>query len=527
MQHKLLTIVMALLSMATVHSQVIYDNGPLVNSLGTGVGGADESVLQSSSLSASTLGFGFQVSNANRIADDFTVPSGASWDIDEVVFYGYQTFNTTGVSSYTEVYVQIWDGVPGAPGSSVIFGDLVTNRLLRSLPANIYRVTETTSGDNLREIFTIEADVDVTLTEGTYWFDYTAVGTLPSGPWAPPITINGQAVTGNGLQSLNGVWGTANDGGHLGQQGFPFLIKGGGGLPAPWASADIGNAGGGNSYGFDEGAFTVSSGGANPFGATADSYGFIHQTLCGDFTLTVRLDNVSPGAFGGVAARETTDAGAKQIGVVSNILPYAMNMVRTAMNGPVQAQLMARPQHRWLRIQRTGNVFRTFTSMNGVSFQLAASRLLPMNSCIEAGMLAYGRTLGTASAVFTDVAVSGNGPAPVLAEEVDAVAPAYRPRSARSDREDIVLPAAQAAMSTKVYPNPAAVQLFVELGAEYEAGATLTLRNELGQALSHRVLQAGHQHSAWDVSGLSSGVYFMEVRTADGSREALRFVKAD
>ncbi len=92
---------------------------------------------------------------------------------------------------------------------------------------------------------------------------------------------------------------------------------------------------------------------------------------------------------------------------------------------------------------------------------------------------------------------------------------------------DIVLPAAQAAVSTKVYPNPAAVQLFVELGAEYEAGATLTLRNELGQALSHRVLQAGHQHSAWDVSGLSSGVYFMEVRTADGSREALRFVKAD
>ncbi len=79
MQHKLLTIVMALLSMATVHSQVIYDNGPLVNSLGTGVGGADESVLQSSSLSASTLGFGFQVSDANRIADDFTVPSALSY----------------------------------------------------------------------------------------------------------------------------------------------------------------------------------------------------------------------------------------------------------------------------------------------------------------------------------------------------------------------------------------------------------------------------------------------------------------
>ncbi|MEZ4642505.1 MAG: hypothetical protein R3E31_07155 [Chloroflexota bacterium] len=35
---------------------ILYDNGTLVNSPGTGAGGADESVLQSTSLTMNTLG---------------------------------------------------------------------------------------------------------------------------------------------------------------------------------------------------------------------------------------------------------------------------------------------------------------------------------------------------------------------------------------------------------------------------------------------------------------------------------------
>ncbi len=302
----------------------------------------------------------------------------------------------------------------------------------------------------------------------------------------------------------------------------------GGPLPAPWVSNDVGNAGDGNGFGYldPSGTFNVSSGGVNQFGTTSDNYGFIHQTLCGDFTLTVRLDNVSPRAFGGIAARETTDAGAKQIGIVSNISPYAMNTVRTMMNGPVQTQLLVRPQHRWLRIQRVGNVFRTFTSFNGMFFQQATARVLPMGSCIEVGMLAYGRTTGIASAGFTDVTVlGGNAGGDALAQEDGAAAAAADARAAAQDGA-IVVPAAQE-LRTALYPNPATDGLFVELGAEYEVGATLTLRNELGQELGRRVVEAGNYLAEWDVSGLSSGVYFMEVRTADGSRETLRFVKAD
>jgi len=67
-----------------VSGDLLYDNGPLANSAGTGVGGQDESVLQTVTLEMNTLGFGHQVLNQNSMADDFTVPA-AGWDINEVV----------------------------------------------------------------------------------------------------------------------------------------------------------------------------------------------------------------------------------------------------------------------------------------------------------------------------------------------------------------------------------------------------------------------------------------------------------
>ena len=59
----------------TAAAAVLYDNGPLVNSPGTGVGGADESVLQNNTLGMGTNGLGHQL-RLYRMADDFTVPVG-------------------------------------------------------------------------------------------------------------------------------------------------------------------------------------------------------------------------------------------------------------------------------------------------------------------------------------------------------------------------------------------------------------------------------------------------------------------
>lgn len=205
----------------------LFSNGPLVNSPGTGVGGADESVLQNVSLGMTTLGSGHQVAFLNRVADDFTISNPNGWTINEIVFYAYQTGSPT-TSTITAVNLRIWDGVPGV--GSVVFGDTITNLLVSSEWSGIYRVTELTTGVNAdRPIMKNTVNIGgLNLPPGTYWLDWQSDGSLGSGPWAPPITINGQTTTGNALQSLNtGAFDTLRDGSTLTAQGLPFEIIGG------------------------------------------------------------------------------------------------------------------------------------------------------------------------------------------------------------------------------------------------------------------------------------------------------------
>jgi hypothetical protein len=207
--------------------QILFENGTLVNSPGTGAGGADESVLQNITLGMSNLGFGHQVAVGNRIADDFVV-TGGPWDIKQIHFYAYQTASPLSPSPMTELYLQIWDGPPNDPASSVVWGDLTTNRLVSSSWSGIYRISESEGSGNIqRPIMLNVARINTTLFNGTYWLDWTVAGSDSfTGPWAPPITITGNSTTGNGLQFLEsqGNWQTVLDLGTITPQGFPFVI---------------------------------------------------------------------------------------------------------------------------------------------------------------------------------------------------------------------------------------------------------------------------------------------------------------
>lgn len=201
----------------------LYNNGPLATCTGCGSGGADESVLENTTLGMSTLGVGHQISFNHAVADDFEVTG--NWNIATITFFAYQTGSTT-TSTINDVRLRIWDGPPG-PGSSIIWGDFTTNVLASTAFTNIYRTTETTTGDTSRPIMANTVTVGLELGPGTYWLDWQTGGTLGSGPWVPPVTISGQATTGNALQSLYG--GTYNpflDGGTSTPLGFPFIITG-------------------------------------------------------------------------------------------------------------------------------------------------------------------------------------------------------------------------------------------------------------------------------------------------------------
>jgi hypothetical protein len=126
------------------------------------------------------------------------------------------------------MYLQIWDGPPNDPASSVIWGNLTTNRLYGSTWSGIFRTSETIgSGDIGRPVMLVVANVNATLENGAYWLDWTMVGSDSySGPWAPPVTINNQPITGNALQYLasQGNWQEVIDLVALAPQGIPFVI---------------------------------------------------------------------------------------------------------------------------------------------------------------------------------------------------------------------------------------------------------------------------------------------------------------
>ena len=204
---------------------LLFDNGPFVTNPGAGFGGADASAVQTA-LGVSGYGFGHAISSGFRVADDFTVPAGG-WTINAITFYAYQTGSTT-TTTINNINLRIWDGVPGAPGSNIVFGDTTTNRLASSSSTNAYRVADYDMLGDTRPIMASAATVGTNLGAGTYWLDWQSGGTLGSGPWAPPVTIAG--TTGkpgaNGMQFNGSAWGPLVDTIAGTAQDLPFVIDG-------------------------------------------------------------------------------------------------------------------------------------------------------------------------------------------------------------------------------------------------------------------------------------------------------------
>ena len=208
-------------------SSVLYDNGSLITHTGGGCGGYDDSRLQDA-LAMSTFGFGHQLTSNFRVADDFTVADANGWELTQATFFAYQTGSTT-TSTITAVNAQIWDGVPAA-GGTVVCGDAVTNCQTATAFSGIYRELGSTPGACNRPIMAQTCSfAGCVLPPGTYWIDWQTDGSLGSGPWAPPVTINGSTSTGDGLQSLAGTAGPYAPAIDIGvglAQGFPFILEG-------------------------------------------------------------------------------------------------------------------------------------------------------------------------------------------------------------------------------------------------------------------------------------------------------------
>ena len=213
----------------------LFDNGPFVTHPGGGAGGADFSMTYSPYQQT-----GYQVNWPNyRITDDFVVSGTESWTIESIRLFAYQSTSPTSPSPIRKAYIQIWTAAPNA-GGTIIWGDLVTDRLSSTAWSNCYRGSSLTQTN--RPIMKVDCNTPgLVLPPGSYWIDFTIDGSPSYGAAAiVPVTIPGKPVTGNGYYTFNNgvswMWlGTV-----IYQQGAPFMLFGYKGNPeAPEAIDDF------------------------------------------------------------------------------------------------------------------------------------------------------------------------------------------------------------------------------------------------------------------------------------------------
>lgn len=195
---------------------LIYTSGPFINDA------PDLSILENVTNGMDLYGFGVNYNNSQSLAESFVLHDG--FDISKIDVYAYQT--GTLPPSITAMYVQIWNGDPSG-GGSVVWGDLSTNVLETVVDSGVYRVLEDDQSNTDRKIQKVTASINgLTLSPGTYWVEYSLEGSGSSGPWAPPISVLGETITGDALQKTSSGWQAVIDAGVNEPQGLPVQIYG-------------------------------------------------------------------------------------------------------------------------------------------------------------------------------------------------------------------------------------------------------------------------------------------------------------
>lgn len=246
-----------------------------------------------------------------------------------------------------------------------------------------------------------------------------SVSNVPPGATATfnPTTVTG----GNGISTL-----TITTTGSLAAGAYPLTITGVGGgtnktetvtlgvVPPPWQGSDIGGPGMDGGTSFSNGVFTV-LGGGNDIWGSADKFHFAHQAFSGDFTLSARVDtlqNTDGWAKAGLMARESTNAGAKYVGIY--VTPGNGVSIQYRSTNDAAAVDFARntgfAAPYWVRLTRAGNTFTGFRSADGASWTQVGGSL---NAAL-AGDLLVGLPLTShdnaqlATATFSSVAMPSN-----------------------------------------------------------------------------------------------------------------------
>ncbi len=214
-------------------------------------------------------------------------------------------------------------------------------------------------------------------------------------------------------------------------------------LPAGWTSVDVGAPlmAGTTDYSTADQAFYLDGSGTDVYG-TNDQFHYTYMTLTGDGTIIARVryqTNSSPSAKAGVMFKETPTAGANYVAalVYPDVSPNTPNtngvdctpdgcaaplppidptigkgvkMQYSTTGGISPTSPLANYLYpnKWLKLQRVGNTFTAYQSLDGATWSLIGKKTFTMATTATVGLFVTSHNTGQYSTVgFDNVSVSG------------------------------------------------------------------------------------------------------------------------
>ena len=293
------------------------------------------------------------------------------------------------------------------------------------------------------------------------------------------------------------------------------------GLPCGWMSMPDGiGCTNGNEGNFDPDAetFTLLSSGCYTPSATSDESGYIKYQLCGNGTITAHIAGLTLPGYAGIVMRESDAPGAKKVAMAYQGASAIARYVRYTDNGAAYPSYINAFGARWLRIVRTGNIFRGYYSVNGVTWTYAFAVTVPMSNCIQVGLIAWGTNANSVvTATFDHVVIDPPFGGGVL-------------RGGDEDQTEAI-PATDLPVM-ELWPNPSTGIFTLTLDSAWSTSKTTSMVNiqvadELGRVIREEKVDAAIEAMVnFDLSGQAPGMYFVKITDAAGGTQVQKLVIA-
>ncbi len=236
---------------------------------------------------------------------------------------------------------------------------------------------------------------------------------------------------------------------------------------------------------------------------------FLTSDVCGDFDFSAKV-TVTPFGFAGLMFRESLAPDTRYVYQFVRGNNQASWAVRSNPALPVQVQTVAQINRQFLRMQRVGNLFRGYLSVNGILWNQVHQSGLNFASCGYVGFATHSGSDGIeVSSSYTNINASFIG------------SPG-RPEFANNPDIDMSVKS----QDFKVYPNPANQYLDIQLSGSEWTEREISIIDINGRVAFYQKSETSNILKIdLQSAGLTDGVYIIQIKDAEGFYQT-RFVKA-